>query len=147
MLDSDNVLLLRNARPNSGFELHGLGRPAPGRARDVAKTIVTVSVFMLTEAAGDSLVAAFEDTILPRLHAHVQRIAYLVTDERENDFPALPVREGEHAFVVAGICRTAAAVRVWSDALHDERLPAEMRSRLTSREMLRLRPAPRALYR
>jgi hypothetical protein len=147
MLDSDNVLLLRNARPGSGFDLSGLQRPASSEAPAVSESVVAVSVFMLREAADDALIAAFEDTMLPQIHPHVQRLAYLVTEERANDFPALPVREGEHAFVVAAVCPTAQAVRAWSRTLHGELPAGTMRSCVTSREMLRLQPEPRTLYR
>jgi len=147
MIDSDNVLLLRNARPNSGFDTHGLTRPGGNDGQSSAGARVAVSIFMLDGPAAAALVGAFEETVLPELRRDADRVASLVTEERPNDFPRLPVREGEFAFVVAGICRSDAALEMWCHDLDAGRLPAAIRSQVTSVETLRLAPAPRALFR
>jgi len=135
MIDSDNVLLLRNARPHSGLDLRGLTRPGlseqPGK-----RSFVAASICMLDGPADHAYLAAFESDVLPRLQTHAQRIAYFVTEERPNDFLRLPVREGEWAFVATGICPNAEALQAWLRIFE---------GRCT--ETIRLRPTTRSLYR
>jgi hypothetical protein len=147
MIDSDNVLLLRGARPDSGFETHGLSRPIGDDLATAAGRLVATSVLMLVEPATEGLIAAFEEHTLPETRRHAQRIAYLVTEERPNDFPRLPVREREHAFVVVGICSTDQALDGWSRAFDSRNLPEILRSQTIGSELLRLEPAPRSLFR
>jgi hypothetical protein len=144
LADSDDVLLLRDARPGSGFDLSGLVRPAgtPARAGD----LVGVAVLMLDGPAGEAFLAAFEAHMLPRLRAEAQRVAYLVTDARENDFPALPVRAGEHAFVATSVCLDETALEHWANAFRPEHAPEAVRSHVLRTELLRLEPAPRSVY-
>jgi hypothetical protein len=146
MVDSDNVLLLRGARPDSGFDTSGLTRPAGNEPGDDG-ALVSVSIAMLNEPADERFVRAFEDLILPTIRTHADRVAYLVTEDCPNDFPKLPVRDGEHAFVVAGICRTEDALHSWQAAIDPQRLPPVLRERTKSSENLRLMPAARCLFR
>jgi hypothetical protein len=131
MLDSDNVLLLRNARPASGFDLRGLSRD-DGSGDD---HVVAASIRMLDEPASEDLISDVEKRLVPQLQQCAERIAYFVTDDRPNDFPRLPVREGEWALVIAGICRDRNAVDDWSHVLRD------------GWETLRLAPGARSLFR
>lgn len=147
LADSDNVLLLRSARPDSGFDTSGLTRPAAAEPGTAAASFVAVSVFMLAERAGDDLLDAFERDVLPQLATQARRIAYFVTEERPNDFPRLPVRENEYAFVVAGICPSRDALAAWARALDMTRLPDAVRACAMSIETLRLEPAARSLFR
>ncbi|HEY2068793.1 MAG TPA: NIPSNAP family protein [Rhizomicrobium sp.] len=78
MIDSDNVLLLRPARPEWDF------KSAPGGSGTISATICT-----LTTPADDAFLSAFGKPA----------IAALVTKPAPNTFPALPVREGENVFV------------------------------------------------
>jgi hypothetical protein len=79
MLDSENVLLLRPDRGEAAFSLDR-------RAHAV------VSIHQFPEPVGDDRVE--------RLERELGRAwATLVTEESPNDFPALPVREGEHVVV------------------------------------------------
>lgn len=105
MIDSDNVLLLRPARPHSGFELTN-ARPAAA----------AVSVFMLDAPPDDRYVEEFEQQMLPSLRRIARRVSYFVTESSPNTFPRLPVREGEWAFVAAGLCEDGAAVDAWHRA-------------------------------
>lgn len=104
MIDSDNVLLLRPARAGSGFDMSAMKR---------ADALVSVGVFMLAEAAGEAFLERFERETLPRLRSVAQGVAYFVTEPRANTYPRLPVREGEWAFVVSGLCPNAQAVDEW----------------------------------
>lgn len=145
LADSDDVLLLRDARPRSGFDLTGLTRPAGTEARG-RRRVAAVAVLMLDGPAGEAFITAFETELLPRLQALAQRIAYLVTDARENDFPALPVREGEFAFVAAGVCPDERALEQWATIFGDDRAPEPMRSHVRRTEVLRLEPTARSIF-
>jgi len=147
IVDSDNVLLLRGARADSGFDTRGLSRPNGSNGVASTGRMVAASVFMLHRPAGEAFIGVFEDDVLPALRSTADRIAYLVTEERPNDFPRLPVREGEFAFVVAGICQGDAALDAWQRALDVRCLPDKMRSDIKTVESLRLDPAPRSLLR
>ena len=139
MIDSDNVLLLRAAREASGFDVQGL-------RREGGSSCVGAAVFMLDGAMPESLIASFEREVLPDLRRHAQRIAYLVSEERENDFPRLPVRR-EAAFVVAASCADFQELDRWSARLQLRRLPDGLAGRTRRAEYLRLEPAARSLYR
>ena len=147
MVDSDNVLLLRGARPDSGFETQGLSRSIGDDLATGVGRLVATSVLMLGAPATEDLIAAFEEHTLPETRRHAQRIAYLVAEQRPNDFPRLPVREGEYALVVVGICSTDQALDGWSRAFDSGNLPEILRSQTTGIELLRLEPAPRSLFR
>jgi hypothetical protein len=58
MIDSDNVLLLRSARPGSGFEIQGFSRPAGADLATGTGRFVSAAVLMLGESATEGLVAA-----------------------------------------------------------------------------------------
>jgi NIPSNAP len=145
LLDSDDVLLLRDAREGSGFDLHGLVRPAG--AERPAGSFVAVFVFMLDGPADEDFVTAFEASIVPAVRAHASRVAAFVTDEHPNDYPRLPVRGGEWAAVVTGVTADADALAECVGAVEDLELPPAMGRRVVSRETLRLVPASRSLLR
>lgn len=134
LIDSDNVLLLRKARENSGFDLNGLTRP-DGAKTGGGKSFVAATIFMGDASAGDAYISSFENIALPQLERVAERIAYFVTEERPNTFPQLPVRE-ERAFVVIGRCATASALDEWVHTLEAR-----------GGETLRLAPADRSLFR
>jgi hypothetical protein len=144
LLDNDDVLLLRDARPGSGFDPACFGRPAGTEKR--APDTVAIAVLMLARAADEPFVTAFEAQVLPRLAESARRMSYFVTDSRANDFPALPVREGEFAFVVTGVCASDDALQTWSAAFAPETLPPAMQAQLLRADVLRLEPAPRSIY-
>lgn len=144
LLDNDDVLLLREARLGSGFDLARFARPAGTQAR--ATGTVAVAVLMLARAAGEAFITAFEAAVLPRITGRASDTAYFVTDSRTNDFPALPVREGEFAFVVTAICPDDDALRTWSGSFAPATLPPAMQAQLLHCDLLRLEPAPRSIY-
>ncbi len=99
MVDSDNVLLLRPARPASGFALENSDRPPPG-SNEIPKGLVVATIYYLTEPADAAFVDFFERAIKPELRdAGASVLAHFVTENSANNFPALPVREGENVFV------------------------------------------------
>jgi len=119
MVDSDNVLLLRPAWPGSGLAMNGRTRAAPG-ATVVPAGLLDASIFYLQEparpppgrvpaAAGrrplrapavDELLALCREVLSPLLtHAGARALAWYITEDAPNNFPRLPVREGEPVLV------------------------------------------------
>ena len=144
MIDSDNVLLLRPAREDSGFDLAGLERPSLG-ATTLPDSYVAALILWLRDAPSEGVVAAFETLLLPALRAHGQRVATFVSAGEENDFPALPVRD-EPVLVAVGTCSSEDDLRIWRDAATTA-LPAALHRHVAASETLRLAPYPRSLYR
>jgi hypothetical protein len=99
MIDSDNVLLLRPARPGSGFSLEHLERPSRG-VSDQSKGLIVAVIFHLGDASHERFVEFFENEFAPKLiKADALVLATFVTENHPNTFPALPIREGENVFV------------------------------------------------
>jgi NIPSNAP len=99
MIDSDNVLLLRPARPHSGFALADRRRP-PREAREPRPEIVAATICSFDAPVREDFIDFFERQLVPVLaEAGAAVEAYLVTESSPNGFPALPVREGENVFV------------------------------------------------
>lgn len=93
MIDSDDVLLLRPATEDTGFDLPG---PRPATA---ATSLVTVTLYHLPPGAGDEFADLFVREVRPLLaDLGAPPLACLRTEPGENDYPALPVREGENVF-------------------------------------------------
>lgn len=134
LIDSDNVLMLRNARAGTGFNVEGLVR-SNGAANGAPHSFVAASIFMLGAPAGDAFISSFEELALPQLAEVATRIAYFVSEERPNNFRRLPVRD-ERAFVVTGICPALENLDAWARTFDGQ--PGET---------LRLEPARRSLFR
>ncbi|HEY9084444.1 MAG TPA: hypothetical protein VIN40_00675 [Candidatus Tyrphobacter sp.] len=123
----------------------------PGRRDDLValferEFIESQGVLMLNAAADETSITAFEREVLPHLARYPRRIAYYVTEPQANDFPLLPLREGEWALVVTGICATVEDLARWTESLEPSRLLAPLRDRLLGVESLRLQPACRSLF-
>lgn len=132
MIDSDNVLLLRRragAPPAAG----------PG--------LLTATIHTLAGTSAETFARFFEAEMAPRLIADgAAPILTLETEASSNNFPRLPVREGERVFVWfarwKGVADLEAFDRRWSrrsgwrDAASPDLLPALMRKP----ERLRLVP-------
>lgn len=92
MADSGNVLLLRPAWPAAGFPADAL------RGRGVSQGVVVATIYYIegptrtfTDFFGRVLEPAFRAAGAPCLAA-------FVTENSPNNYPALPVREGEQVF-------------------------------------------------
>jgi hypothetical protein len=148
MISSDDVLLLRPARPGSGLQPGGR---APAGAVEIPPEIVVATIYPLAEPAAARFTDFFEHTAAPRLAATGSRpIAMLETEPGENTFPRLPVREGEHVFVwLARYPDAAAHERAVAALAHDlpwmlEVQPALERRLIAPAEVLRLSPTARS---
>ena len=100
MIDSDDVLLLRPAWHGASLA-HDPARRAGG-----AGGLVAVTVFTLNDAASPALL----DVCRERMASVLQRDGALaqgwyVTEPSPNNFPRLPVREGEHVLVSVAVFR------------------------------------------
>ena len=94
--DNDDVLLLREARPGSGFVGDDSPRPAPGAASPRG-LVVAVIDYPKDETA---YAEAFQRRVRPQLAAAgASAIAEFVREKSPNNFPRLPVRESEAVFV------------------------------------------------
>jgi hypothetical protein len=118
MVDWSNVLLLRPARPGSGFSV----------GQRLRKGLLICTTYSLREPADAELIELFEDAVTSR---GVRTLASFVTESSPNDYAALPVREGEH--VLVGFSESAVAA---TDLL--------ARRLLRRPEVLRLEPTPRS---
>ena len=99
MVDSDNVLQLRPAREELAFLLAPAARPPHGATAQSAALIVA-TIYYLRGPATDNFIDWFEQSVKPLLReAGAAPLASLITDPSPNNFPNLPVREGENVFV------------------------------------------------
>jgi quinol monooxygenase YgiN len=147
MIDSGNVLLLRPAAPGQGFS--HLDAPNGGSG-----AIIGATIHYLGAVDAAQFATFFQNTIAPKLTAAgVQPIACLVTEESANNFPRLPVRDGERTFIWFAHWRSVAehaaflsrfsALSGWRDAAPEAILPALMQKP----ERLRLAPTQRSALR
>ena len=98
MIDSDNVLLLRPAWQGSAFREGG--SRAPRGATGAAKGFVVASICRFDGRSPNAFIAESRNALPSVCEASGAKfVAALVTEDSPNNFPALPVREGEHVFV------------------------------------------------
>jgi hypothetical protein len=109
MIDSDNVLLLRPARPGTGFPVVSASLP-PRDAKGAGRGLVVASIVYLRRSTPGEFVDFFENELKPQWErAGASILAELVTENSANTFPALPVREGERVFVWVSLFEDEAA--------------------------------------
>ena len=102
MLDSDDVLLLKPARPDLAFRMDAMTAGAASEERSPVTALA--GIYQLPEAADDAVIAQFEQQVEPILRAngvHIEGV--FVTESARNTFTKLPVREGEHVLVWFGL--------------------------------------------
>ena len=150
MIDSDNVLLLRLPHGTCGFSFGEEHRPAAG-SRAKQDGFVAATIYYFDAPVDPAFLSYFENTIKPVVtEAGASVLAYFISEDGPNTFPALPVREGENVFVwFAGF---------HSEDLYKSHLARLRRSRLWAGEIarflkkhlqgkpevLRLTPTPRS---
>lgn len=151
MVDVNNVLLLRPALPASGFLLEKTNRPPVG-ANKTPKGLVVATIYYLDAPANADFVDFFKRMAVPVLaDAGATILAYFVTEKSLNNFPALPVREGEHVFVWFSLFQDDVAYAQYSTALtRSQKWGNEISEVITPRlkgspEVHRLMPTSRSL--
>jgi hypothetical protein len=151
IVDSDCVWLLRPATAGDSFAQAQSPRAPIAAAPDRPAGLVTVTLCPLRGRAGDALQQAFDDVVRPAwIGAEGELLACLVTEESANNFPRLPVREGESVIAwftrfpdAAAAARHAALIEAsgplrdprWRDHVAGE--PATVRLVPTARSALR----------
>ena len=99
LLDNDDVLLLKPARPGSGFAAATAVRPGVGGSAQ-APGVFVAGICSLGAPAEQRFTGMFDQQLAPLLReAGGEPIATYATDPSDNTFPRLPVREGERVFV------------------------------------------------
>jgi len=138
MIDSDNVLLLR-----PGQDIASSGMALPPRLEDEADdSRIVIGLHYFDAPVSEDWLSHFEQIQRPWLEdLRAQVLATLVSEYADNDFPALPVRSGEHVF--------ACVLRFASEADHercDRQLQASWHigSQPRRHELLRLAPTSRS---
>ncbi|RWB52025.1 NIPSNAP family protein [Mesorhizobium sp.] len=105
MIDSDDVLLLKPAWRDAGFDLSGLQRSAiaeAGKANPEGRldSIIEISIHHLRPGMGAAFAERFRTEAIPQLAANGARLlGAFVSEHAENTFPRLPVRVGENVFI------------------------------------------------
>lgn len=140
MLDSDDVLLLRPAGPERGFACE----PRPDRGD--GSELVTATLCHLHAPVDSGFIEFFERQLAPALAAAGSPVsAALATEYADNNFPALPVREGEHLFVWFGRFADEDAQRRSAAQIGGTPQWQALLARLACEpQVLRLAPTPRS---
>lgn len=153
IVDSDNVLLLRPARPTSGFFLDPRDRPPPG-TEQVPPGLVVATILSFEAAPEADFLDFFERRLAPALTKNGASIlATFVTEASANTFPALPVREGEQVFAWFSSFRDQAAYEEHLTALarseewHSQIWIPLIRRLNAAPKILKLSPTGRSLVR
>jgi hypothetical protein len=118
MLDSDDVLLLRPARPDTAFRVSPRG--APSTSQEHGPPTVLAGIYHVPQPVDAALVSQFEQRIVPTLYAngiHVEGI--FVTEPSHNSFTRLPVREGVNVLVWFGTVERRDRSPEWGASLLD----------------------------
>lgn len=149
MVDSDDVLLLRPMSAASGFDAAEAELP-PRDAVDIPRGMVVAQLHSLRAGRLDAVAERFGRDALPLLRdAGVDVIAVLVSETAPNDFPQLPVREGEHVLAWFEFFPDAAAHAQMREALQANpswrAIEADLRGHAARpAETLRLQPTARS---
>ncbi len=143
MLDSDNVLLLRPAGSVPACAV-GTGRRAE---TDGARGIVVATLHYFEHAVDAATVDGLNRALAesPGL-GDGDLIAAFVTEAAANNFPRLPVREGEHVFIwLARFAdESTYSAHAHAHALAATDALASLRPRIVRSETLRLLPTARS---
>jgi hypothetical protein len=148
--DTDNVLLLRPVSAATGFS------PPPSRRSPAgtfvpAKGMVVATIYYFDTPVSTNFADFFANRMKPELHkAGISVAAELETESGPNNFPRLPVREGENVFVWIAAFATpdgyekSMARLEQSQAWRAAIAPELARHLKSAPQVLRLNPAPRS---
>ena len=142
--DNDNVLLLRPATLGSAFP--PMPRPSGG---PVPSGLVVATIHYLWKHAEEGFAAFFHDRLGPAFaQAGLPPLAAFVPETTPNNFPRLPVRQGEKVFVWFARARDAADFERRRRTLRDVDLIAALEDfEERQAQILRLAPTARSRLR
>jgi hypothetical protein len=149
MADSDNVLLLRAARPGSGFARAHRPRASRGETES-PDGLVVVHIYHFDAPVDPTFVNFFDSVMRPELTAMgISILAAFVRETAPNNFPRLPIREGEHVFVWFSMCADQAdydgqLVALGASPTWRSIADILLNQLKTPLEVLRLLPTPRS---
>jgi hypothetical protein len=152
--DNDNVLLLRPAWDGAGFGDLPTRRPGLGEAAVEAASVVVATIHYLWKKPDEGFSEAFRREFAPALsRAGLPVLGAYVVEEAPNNFPRLPIRQGEKLFVwftrVRGEAdHISARQRLSDDEIWRSRLAARLDDfEERSAQVLRLAPTNRSRLR
>jgi hypothetical protein len=112
MIDTDDVLMLRPVDAAGAFELPPPAQ-RPALASPLPTSLVIVTIHHVAREQAAAFTRFYREQALPELLAAGGRLrALLETDPSPNNFPRLPVREGENVLV---------SVMAFDDPAHHDR--------------------------
>lgn len=134
MIDSDDVLLLRPAWPGSAIVP---SHRAPPGATASPPGALDLTILHVPEPPSQELLTHCRERIAPALSsAGARMLGWYTTEYAANNFPRLPVREGEHVIVAISLFDDPAALDrviatdVWKREARHLRLTPTARSAL-----------------
>jgi quinol monooxygenase YgiN len=151
LFDNDNVLLLHPSSRAGDFA-PATARPAPG-APPSPPGLVVATIYYLWKAPEEDFNRFFDETMRPALAAaDIPVLAALSPESAPNNFPRLPVRQGEKLFVwlarFASEADRAAHMRRLEATPAWRRLAPGLADRIErAPQVLRLEPTPRSALR
>ena len=140
MIDSDNVLLLKPARPELAFRMDQ--NPVRIAAVDRGPATVLAAIYEMPQAVNAELLSQFEQDLVPKLESNNVRLqGVFVTESSQNTYPRLPIRESEHVLVWVGFVEHVEVTATWLDRVASMSALAKVRPSIlnlepTSRSML-----------
>jgi hypothetical protein len=153
MIDSTDALLLHPVRAGRGFKLDAPSeRDIAGNA--VPSGIVTATIYSLVDAKSVEFTAFFEDVVTPRfVNAGARLLSSFETEHSPNNFPHLPLRDGDSVFVSFSVFESLTSYHDYMSALGRDQqwrgqvAPALMRLIRGRPQILRLAPTSRSQLR
>lgn len=145
MVDSDDVLLLEPAWPGAAVVSGPDDRPPPG-TRKPARGLLAATVLPLAAPADEDLLDLCRHPVTTAIHAAGARtLGWYVTHNGPNNFPRLPVRQGEPMLVALALFADEAAFRWAGEDLWRRGAAGTIASRLSGPpQSLRLAPTARS---
>jgi hypothetical protein len=153
MIDSSDALLLRPARADSGFLLEKPER-RPSVGTEVPAGIVVATIYPLASLVDADFLDFYDSVVAPMLiAAGTHPLGVFATEHSPNNFPRLPLREGENTCVSFAAFPDVEAYHRYMTALgHNSLWRAEVYPELVRRlqgrpQVLRLAPTSRSQVR
>lgn len=153
MIDSSDALLLHPVRPDRAFALEPSDRrPPPDSA--VPASVVVATIYALPKPVDPDFLDYFDGSALPVIASCGAKVLGVFSTERSsNNFPRLPLREGENVLITFCGFSDLAAYHTHMTALgrhptwRSEIYPALVARLQTRPQILRLAPTARSQIR